>query len=532
MNTENDNEKSEISQQDMMKQPGLAHGGQASGDIAGSTRPGDTPAHDPKSACHRPSAYPSDRYSYFSGDTNGVGGLDLFDPNTKLEENEMRISFMGSMFPPPRRAQQQMSIFVEVGWVKDEYQAKFGQSKKKAADQFIFDCGTGCSANYNAMNVGFHRMDKVFINHLHGDHMNDLSHIYCFGPSTDRKSPLFVFGPGPSGVKNPKPPHQLYDDGTKAFCKNMREAMRWHSESFSFQGTSYGSYEPPTQQSWGLPCDPVPVCDDPINDAYAMVPIELDWTKVGGVAYHNKETGVKITHFPVIHARKGAIGYKLEWDSPRGPVSMIYTSDTKPEKNCIKQASGGRGVDVFIHEMIMPPEVLAMMALGLPQPCSPDNPMWMQVVDAVTSIQDSSHTTQGAFGYILSQIDPRPRLTIATHFPTTDDNVMCALESVRRHVPDITWNKDYDPVHKNIVWSHDCMVLRVFAGEERIEQRRAIVSDYSWSPFPPYQRYDYLPPKYATPDGKWDSTAQLDLSDSIESTDPDSGAYHYNADGY
>jgi len=48
--------------------------------------------------------------------------------------------------------------------------------------------------NYSAMNVATGRMNKIFINHLHGDHMSDLTHVYCFGPSQDRKSPLYVFG--------------------------------------------------------------------------------------------------------------------------------------------------------------------------------------------------------------------------------------------------------------------------------------------------------------------------------------------------
>ena len=63
----------------------------------------------------------------------------------------------------------------------------------------------GVCANYNAMKVGYRKMDKVFLNHLHGDHMSDLVHIYCFGPSGDRKSPLYVWGPSASGVKNPYP---------------------------------------------------------------------------------------------------------------------------------------------------------------------------------------------------------------------------------------------------------------------------------------------------------------------------------------
>ena len=37
---------------------------------------------------------------------------------------------------------------------------------------------------------------------------------------------------------------------------------------------------------------------------------------------------------------------------------MMYTSDTKPEKVCVRQASGGKPIDVFIHEMIVPPDDL------------------------------------------------------------------------------------------------------------------------------------------------------------------------------
>ncbi len=44
--------------------------------------------------------------------------------------------------------------------------------------------------------------------------------------------------------------------------------------------------------------------------------IKLNWTNIGGVAYHNQDTGVKVTHYPVIHARRGSMGYKLEWTPP------------------------------------------------------------------------------------------------------------------------------------------------------------------------------------------------------------------------
>ncbi len=244
-----------------------------------------------------------------------------------LDGDQMRITFLGSAFPPARKAQQMMSIFVEVGpWVSDD-----NGGPGKATDSFVFDCGSGVVTNYNAMGIPYGRMDKIFITHLHADHMSDLSTIYCFGPSEDRKSPLFVWGQGPSGVESPAcgdNPPKRYDDGVNAFCRNLREAMRWHTESFSFLSTGARLPQHPDWENWVVPGGKLElVGDDPMGDGYAMVPIQLDWKNPGGLAYFNQKTGVKITHFPVIHTRKGSMGYKLEWKS----LSMVYTSDTRNE---------------------------------------------------------------------------------------------------------------------------------------------------------------------------------------------------------
>ena len=452
--------------------------------------------------------------------------LPLFDPLTPLSNDEMRITFMGSMIPlPVRRAQAEMSIFVEVGWSNDPSDTVYGG---RAVDQFVFDMGAGSSANFAAAKVGYRRMDKVFINHLHGDHMSDLVHTYCFGPSADRKSPLFVWGSGPTGLESPSQSGIFYDDGTSNFCAHLREALRWHSESFSFQGTAYSNYVAPTKESWGLPHDPVPVGNDSTNDAYALVPIELDWTKVGGLAYSNAATGVTITHFPVIHARRGSMGYKLEWQTPEGTnLSMIYTSDTKPETNCIEQAkNNGRGVDVFIHEMVVPPEVWAYKNMGLDGPIKEGEPGYsnfVATVQGLTTIQNSSHTPQGAFGYILSQLitnNVQPKLTVATHFPVADDTVGSAFDSVKAHCPNVEMGRD-------IVWSFDLMVLRVFP--DRIEQCRADVSDYAFTP--PVQIPDgMMTPKYNDGHGNGDPYYQIDTNAAIPAVE--GGVTNYRVDGY
>ena len=387
------------------------------------------------------------------------------------------------------------------------------------------------------MNVGFGRMDKVFIAHLHGDHMSDVLYNYCFGPAGDRKSPLYIWGQSPSGVRSPVHPRRLYDDGTKAFCQNLREACRWHTESFSFQTTSYPGY--PSQAAihklWGLPCKPVPVSDDPWGDAYAMVPVQLDWTKVG-VAYQNETTRVRITHYPVIHTRRGSMGYKLEWWphkkdlwNPAKAVSMLYSSDTKPETNSVHQArvvdtATGvvKGVDVFIHEMAVPPNVWAMKFTDIKMPGGqseqpPDSNS--DGVKEAETIQNSSHTAPGAYGYLLSQI-PRPRLAVATHFPTSDDTTACAMDIVQEHFPHSTVYQGnsvpagaVDPVR--MTWSFDLMVISVT--KDHIIEQKGVVSDFFYSPMVNLPPGTPNTPKYHDDDGNGDPLAQIDTSTEIAS---------------
>lgn len=435
-----------------------------------------------------------------STNTNSlINDLDLYYPGQEtLGANEMRITFLGTS-PIPRLAQECNSVFVEVG----------------SGDQFIFDCGTGVAAKYQAMQIPFAQMGKVFLTHLHADHMNDLTHIYCFGQATDRKFPLYVWGPTQSGVPDPVT-GQIYSDGTRTYCENLRALCRWHTESFSFGATSYASYVPPTQATWGLPEAPVPVDNDAPTDAYAIVPFELDWTKYGvvagdNVAYNNPTTGVKITHFPAIHDRKGSISYKLEWNG----LSMIFTGDTKPNSFMVNAAGG---VTVLVHEMVVPADVWAMKNLHITDPSQVSNSVWQAAYNYALSVQNSSHTPQGAFGYLLSQINPAPQLAVATHFQATDDTIDSAMQSIRGHYP-----------NGDVTIAADFMVLNVTSSS--IKKRRAVVSEWSWYPVATVHP-DVNVPKYHNPDGTANPVAQIDPTGQILPTDPVTGAQNYREDGY
>jgi len=343
----------------------------------------------------------------------------------KIGSDQMRISFLGTSFLP-RIAQQCNSVFVEVG----------------NGDTFVFDYGSGVSSKYTACGITPRHQDKVFITHLHGDHTSDLITLYCFGPSQDRKTPLYLFGPsGPSE-----------DEGMHTWGKTLKKLMKWHEEAFSFLPTGLKNGQ----------------------DGYEIITKELPYMETG-TAY--EENGVKITHFPAIHDRDGSISYKLEWNG----LSMIFTGDTRPNDYVLDH---GKGVDVLIHEMVVPPDVWAAKNMGL----QPGDPNWDAALQTAEAVQESSHTPELALGYILSQT--LPRLGIATHFQVNDDTIDQAWQNVQTYY------------RGPFAIATDLLVCTVTKDEITLGQ--ATVDDYAWYPPPDaYPADELAPPKYPSP------TAQL-----------------------
>jgi ribonuclease Z len=67
-------------------------------------------------------------------------------------------------------------------------------------DQWMFDCGEGTQRQMMQAKVSFHKKMKVFITHLHGDHVLGLPGVLQTMALMDRKEPVQVFGP--VGIKD------------------------------------------------------------------------------------------------------------------------------------------------------------------------------------------------------------------------------------------------------------------------------------------------------------------------------------------
>lgn len=276
----------------------------------------------------------------------------------KLSENEMRITIMGSGIPAPiRPAQATSCILVQLG----------------NGDAFIFDIGSDNVGKLYSMGLHPSELDKVFITHLHLDHVGGIFPLFD-AMGWARNTPLRVWGP--SG--------HTPELGTEAFTQNVRKAAEWHTQS--------------KQEKL------------PIGGAqFDTKEIDIDLfspTNPQQIVYDNDD--VKISAFPIIHSINGAIGYKLEWNG----LSMSFVSDSEVSTFEAEQCIG---VDVLIHEVMPSAEAFAK-----------GNKMPIEDARGVIS----RHTTPQKLGYLLDATNPR--LGIGTHFKLGDETNDALFESLRK----------------------------------------------------------------------------------------------------
>jgi len=259
---------------------------------------------------------------------------EVFVPGEEpLEDGELRVTVLGSGNPWPTRAQASASVLVEVG--------------NPGRDIFVFDLGTGSIANYASLKLPVNALNKVFITHLHADHMGD---ILTLGGSLAKvgraDGPVYVWGP--SGTEP-----RL---GTKHFCEAIHEALAWDEEA------GKGHINP---------------------ESTKIVGTEFDCMKTQVVYDKN---GVKITSFPVIHCITGAVGYRLDFAG----LSFGFSGDARP---CWPLVKACKGVDLLIHECFPPAAVLAA-ASGLS-------------IEQATIALNFVHTSPKAAGKVFSLVKPR-----------------------------------------------------------------------------------------------------------------------------
>jgi ribonuclease Z len=237
-------------------------------------------------------------------------------------------------------------------------------------DKFIFDMGNGSVERLYALGIPLDYIDKVFLTHLHMDHMGDLPAFYILGPQNNRSVPLRVWGPGGGGTRA--------EWSTKTAMDHMEKTWAWMT------GTLVGTID---------------------TSAFKIEVTEYDWSKVNNVIYdHN---GVVIRSLPAIHFEQAA-SFILEWNG----LKLAYMGDSLPNKWWIEHANGA---DLALGECFLPNE-LAAQKWGF----SPE-----EALNAVTLI----HANATFAGKVMAMT--KAKHSVAYHFQNDADTLPIVMKAVR-----------------------------------------------------------------------------------------------------
>jgi ribonuclease Z len=205
---------------------------------------------------------------------------------------------------------------------------------QRKGEQIMFDCGEGVQRQIIKAKAGFHRKMKVFITHMHGDHVLGLPGLLQTMALLDRERKLDVYGP----------------PGIKRFLEDIRETVQFvltfpmEIHEIHEAGVVREEQEYVIQAVWANHVIP--------SLAYALVekprPGKFHPEKAKALGIPEGSLWSKLQHG---HDVKLPDGRVVKPEDVTGPLRLgrkiVYTGDTRPFKGFVKLATGA---DLLIHD--------------------------------------------------------------------------------------------------------------------------------------------------------------------------------------
>jgi ribonuclease Z len=173
-------------------------------------------------------------------------------------------------------------------------------------DGFLFDAGRGVTLRLGQLGrPAFAKTKRLYLTHLHSDHVTGVPELFLTGRSMGREVPLQVFGP----------------KGTASMIFHLEKAYEYD--------LTYRSSSIPRSKIFG-------------TDITEGVVLDQNGVKI---------TAFKVPHYPALEPpekRKNfpALGYRVDYAGR----SVVISGDTMFSENLIKFS---QGADVLIHEVIL-----------------------------------------------------------------------------------------------------------------------------------------------------------------------------------
>ncbi|MGC9346283.1 MAG: ribonuclease Z [Candidatus Bathyarchaeales archaeon] len=205
---------------------------------------------------------------------------------------------------------------------------------QRKGEQLMFDCGEGVQRQMIKAKAGFHRKMKIFITHMHGDHVLGLPGLMQTMALLDREMKLEVYGP----------------PGIKRFIEAIRETVQFvltfpiEIHEIEKAGVACEEKEYTVKAVWANHAIP--------SLAYALVekprPGKFYPEKAKALGVPEGPLWSKLQHGHKVKLPDGRV-IKPEQvvGPPRSGRKIVYTGDTRPFRGFVKFAAGA---DLLIHD--------------------------------------------------------------------------------------------------------------------------------------------------------------------------------------
>jgi len=211
----------------------------------------------------------------------------------------------------------------------------------RKGEQIMFDCGEGVQRQMIKAKAGFHRKMKIFITHMHGDHVLGLPGLLQTMALLDRERKLDVYGP----------------PGIKRFLEDIRETVQFvltfpvEIHEVHEAGVVCEEEEYVVQAVWANHVIP--------SLAYAFVekprPGKFYPEKAEALGVPEGPMWSKLQHGHKVKLPNGRVVKPEDVTGPPRPGrKIVYTGDTRPFRGFVKFAAGA---DLLIHDATLDHEL-------------------------------------------------------------------------------------------------------------------------------------------------------------------------------
>ncbi len=271
---------------------------------------------------------------------------------------------------------------------------------KREGELILLDCGEGTQRQMIKAKVGFNRETKIFITHMHGDHMLGLPGIIQTMSLLDRSRPLYIYGP--EGIR----------DFIEAIRETVRFSLRFRIEvqEVMSEGVIYDCNDYEVRAGWSEHTVP--------TVAYALIekqrPGRFNPERALSLGVPKGPLWSRLQHGSAVKLPDGRIVKPEDvLGPPRRGRKIVYTGDTRPSRGIIELA---KGADVLIHDATF-------------------------ADDLAERAREDMHSTASEAASVAKEAGVK--LLVLTHISARYEDTDILLEEARRVFPNVLVAEDF-----------------------------------------------------------------------------------------